>query len=168
MQGGHYYGFHRVTHSDLPMLEQWLQTPEVQQWWGDPEHELQLIVEDMDNPDMVQLIGMLDGHPIAYIQHFEVHAWPQKHLQDLPQGARAVDCFIGIPSLIGKGHGAKLLAMLAKQLNAQGVRVLCIDPDPENQRARSAYVNAGFVEHGLIETPEGPAVLMFYESPEED
>ncbi len=43
MQGGHYYGFHRVTHSDLPLIEQWLKTPEVEQWWGDPKHELALI-----------------------------------------------------------------------------------------------------------------------------
>lgn len=164
MQGGHYYGFHRVSHSDLPMLESWLKTPEVRKWWGDPAHELALIEGDMENPDMVQLIGMLDGRPIAYIQHFEVHAWPQQHLKDLPQGARAVDCFIGIPAMIGKGHGANLLAMLARQLAAQGVRVLCIDPDPHNQRARSAYVRAGFVEHGEIDTPDGPAVLMFYEN----
>lgn len=166
MQGGHYYGFHRVSPSDMPMIAAWLETPEVQKWWGDPRHELALIEEDMDNPDMVQLIGMLDGRPIAYVQHFEVHAWPQKHLQDLPQGARAVDCFIGVPALIGKGHGARLLAMLAKQLAAQGVRVLCIDPDPDNLRARSAYSRASFVEHSEIETPEGPAVLMFFESPE--
>ena len=167
MQGGHIYGFHRVTQSDLPMIASWLETPEVAQWWGDPKHELALIEEDMGNLDMVQLIGMLDGHPIAYVQHYDVHAWPQQHLRELPAGARGIDCFIGVASLIGKGHGATLLAMLARQLAAQGVRVLCIDPDPHNQRARSAYIRAGFSEHGQIDTPDGPAVLMFYQSPED-
>lgn len=163
MLGGQIYGFHRVARSDLPMIAAWLETPEVAKWWGDPQHELALIEDDIDNPDMVQLIGTLHGRAIAFIQHYEVHAWPQSHLKDLPQGARAIDAFIGIESLIGQGHGAMLLSTLAKQLSAQGVQVLCIDPDPDNQRARSAYVRAGFVEQGQITTPDGPAVLMFYE-----
>ncbi|WP_373487195.1 GNAT family N-acetyltransferase [Blastomonas sp.] len=167
MLGKHIYGFHRVTRSDLPMLEAWLKTPDVKAWWGDPAHELALIEEDMDNSDMVQLIGMLDGRPLAYLQHYEVHAWPQKHLEHLPRGARAIDMFVGVPSLIGKGHGTALLSMLARQLAAQGVRVLCIDPDPHNSRARAAYGRAGFVEQGVLDTPEGPAVLMFFEPPPE-
>ena len=78
---------------------------------------------------------------------------------------------VGAAEALASGWGITETLQKIDDYRAMGVTavpVLCIDPDPENQRARNAYVNAGFVEHGLIETPEGPAVLMFYESPEED
>jgi aminoglycoside 6'-N-acetyltransferase len=34
------------------------------------------------------------------------------------------------------------------------------DPDPENARAIRAYEKAGFEKRGLVETPDGRALLM--------
>ena len=43
------YTFRPATRNDLPLLKQWLQTPEVIRWWGNPEHEYSLLEEDLDN-----------------------------------------------------------------------------------------------------------------------
>src|SRR5579862_5859194 len=100
------YGFRAVMAEDLPLLREWLRTPEVVKWWGDPEREARLLEEDLNEPQMVMLMVSYDGRPFAYAQHYEVHAWPQEHLAELPAGSRAIDAFIGVQEMVGCGHGA--------------------------------------------------------------
>lgn len=146
----------------MPMLRRWLCTPEVRRWWGDPDHQERLLLEDLDEPQMIMRIVAFETHPFAYAQDYAVHTWPQPHLAGLPPGSRAIDAFIGEPAMIGRGHGAAFLRLLAQRLRAEGAPVVAIDPDVENHRARRAYARAGFVERGVVETGEGPAVLMCF------
>jgi aminoglycoside 6'-N-acetyltransferase len=37
---------------------------------------------------------------------------------------------------------------------------MVIDPSPDNPRAIRAYEKAGFEKVGMIDTPDGPALLM--------
>ena len=103
------------------------------------------------------------GRPFAYAQDYGVHAWPQAHLTHLPSGARAIDSFIGLPSMIGRGHGAVYLRLLAEQLCMQGAPLVAIDPDLDNVRARRAYARAGFIGEAPVATKAGLAVLMAYD-----
>jgi len=96
----------------------------------------------------------------AYAQHYCVHVWPQPHFASLPQGSRAIDAFIGEPSMLGIGHGAKFLRVLAEQLMLEGASCVAVDPAPENIRAVRAYRRAGFRGDRMVETERGPAVLM--------
>jgi len=157
------YTFAPVTAEDLPLLERWLQSPDVVRWWGDPAEQAALLREDLDNPGMTMLIVALDGWPFAYAQHYDVHTWPQPHFAHLPPGARSIDSFIGVPDMIGQGHGSAFLRLLARQLLAEGAPVVAIDPDIGNGRARRAYYKAGFRGERVVETGEGPAVLMLFE-----
>ena len=45
---------------------------------------------------------------------------------------------------------------------AEGAPTVAIDPDVDNTRARRAYEKAGFSGEGIVETGEGPAVLMIF------
>ena len=99
------YSFRNLAPADLPMLRTWLATPEALRWWGDPSTEAALIEVDLTNEAMRQWIVSHDDRPFGYAQAYEVHAWPQPHLAELPQGAMAVDAFIGVPHMIGQGHG---------------------------------------------------------------
>ncbi len=101
--------------------------------------------------------------PFAYAQDYEVHSWPQLHLAGLPTGARAIDTFIGEPDMLGRGHGARYLRLLAQRLRDEGAPIVAIDPDVDNLRARRAYENAGFRVDSVVETGEGPAVLMLFD-----
>lgn len=157
------YEFRPATPVDLPMLRQWLRTPEVIRWWGDPEEQAALLQEDLNEPRMVMRIVSFEGGPFAYAQDYAVHVWPQLHFAHLPFGARAIDSFIGEPDMIGRGHGSAFLRLLAERLRAEGAPVVAIDPDIENLRARRAYEKAGFRGDAVVETGEGPAVLMVFE-----
>jgi aminoglycoside 6'-N-acetyltransferase len=156
------YSFRPVTDDDVPMLRRWLETPEVRRWWGDPAEQQALIEEDLAGAVMTQLIVSLDGRPFAYAQHCEVHEWGESPFFHLPRGARAIDPFIGEPDLIGQGHGPAFLRIICEGLAAQGAPAIGIDPDVANHRARQAYRKAGFVGEEVVETSEGPAVLMLF------
>jgi aminoglycoside 6'-N-acetyltransferase len=156
------YTFRPAVRADLPRLNEWLRTPEVVHWWGDPEEQAALLQADLDEPRMVMRIVSFAGRPFAYAQDYAVHVWPQPHFDHLPPGSRAIDAFIGEPDMIGRGHGAAFLRLLALQLMAEGAPLVAIDPDVANMRARRAYAKAGFSGDTIVETGEGPAVLMIF------
>ena len=156
------YAFRSATELDLPLLRRWLETSEVRRWWGDPDEQERLLREDLDEPLMEMLIVSLDGRPFAYAQHCPVDGWPQAHLERLPPEARAIDAFIGEPDLLDHGHGSAFLRELAEQLVAAGAPAVVIDPDVENTRARRAYARAGFAGDEVVESDDGPVVLMTF------
>jgi len=156
------YAFRPATHADLPMLQEWLKTPDVVRWWGDPIEQHALLQEDLDEPGMTMLIVSFEGSPFAYAQHYAVHRWPQPHLEHLPAGTRAIDAFVGVPAMLGKGHGSAFLRLLAAELIAGGAPMVAIDPDMANARARAAYARAGFLDDGIVESGEGPVARMLF------
>ena len=158
------YTFRPAAASDLAMFARWLHTPEVVRWWGEPAEQLALLAEDLANPLMVMRVVSLNGRPFAYAQDYDVGSWPQPHFAGLPVRTRAIDAFIGEPDMIGRGHGSAFLRLLAKHLLAAGAPAVAIDPDVDNHRARRAYATAGFHGDAIVETTEGPAVLMIFQA----
>ena len=157
------YSFRPAAMGDLARLRRWLNTPEVKRWWGEPHEEFELLRADLSEPRMSMRIVSYNGRPFAYAQDYDVHAWPQPHLAHLPLGSRAIDSFIGWPSMIGRGHGHAYLRLLAERLCAEGAPLVAIDPAEDNFRARRAYEKAGFRLAGSAATEAGPVVLMVYE-----
>jgi aminoglycoside 6'-N-acetyltransferase len=153
------YRFRPFNRAYLPMVELWLRTPEVMRWWGEPAEQLALVAGDLDEPLMRQWIVEHGDVPFAYVQAYPVHAWPQPHFTALPEGAVGVDAFIGVPEMVGCGHGGRFLREFAEMLIAEGAPVVAIDPDLGNYRARRAYARAGFVE-----VAKGDVVLMLYQN----
>jgi aminoglycoside 6'-N-acetyltransferase len=156
------YTFKPVTKSDLPQLEIWLQAPEIVTWWGDPAEQAELLRADIDEPRMQMELILFKGRPFAYAQSYEVHAWPQPHLDHLPVGSRAIDTFIGESTMIGRGHGSAYLRIMAVRLQAEGAPMIAIDPTEANLRALRAYKNAGFHTDSAFAGKEGPGVLMLF------
>jgi len=156
------YRFRLAAPADMPLLRNWLRTPEVARWWGDPEQQAALLQEDLSEPGMVMRIVSRGATPFAYAQDYAVHRWPQAHFAGLPAGSRAIDSFIGQPEMIGRGHGSAYLRLLAKRLSAEGAPVVAIDPALHNLRARRAYEKAGFLGDAIVETSDGPAMLMIF------
>jgi aminoglycoside 6'-N-acetyltransferase len=156
------YSFRPATRDDLPMLRTWLATPQVVRWWGDPHEQYAILEEDLRNPLMVMRIVALDGRPFAYVQDYDVHTWPQAHFAHLPEGARGIDAFIGVPDMIGQGHGAAFLRERAIKLIAAGAPCVAIDPAAANLRACRAYAKAGFIGDTIVATPAGPVVVMIF------
>jgi aminoglycoside 6'-N-acetyltransferase len=157
------YSFRLASADDLLRLRRWLHAPEVKRWWGEPREQYKLLRADLNDPRMAMRIVSFNGRPFAYAQDYDVHAWPQTHLAHLPRGSRAIDTFIGRPSMVGRGHGRAYLRLLAERLCAEGVPLVAVDPAEDNLRARRAYENAGFRSEASVATDTGLAVLMLYE-----
>jgi len=157
------YTFQPVAAADLPLLRGWLATPEVTRWWGDPDEEIALLEGDLLEPRMVMRLVSFESTPFAYAQDYAVRDWPQPHFAALPVGSRAIDAFIGEPSMIGVGHGSAFLRLLAGRLRSEGAPVVAIDPHVENFRARAAYRKAGFRGDAIVATDTGWAVLMTFD-----
>jgi aminoglycoside 6'-N-acetyltransferase len=153
------YVFHPMAAGDLAMIQRWLETPEVVRWWGYPDEQYELISGDLDHPDMDQFIVALDGHPFGYIQCYPLSSW-NLSFGPQPAATRGIDQFVGKPDMIGRGHGSRFIRQFVDALLASGIPRVVTDPDPGNGRAVRAYAKAGFQSERVVDTPDGPALLM--------
>jgi aminoglycoside 6'-N-acetyltransferase len=153
------YTFRPMTAADLPLIRRWLGEADVRQWWGDPVEQFALVSGDLDEPDMDQFIVLADGKPFGYLQCYRLTAW-NTGLGPQPEGTRGIDQFIGESDMIGRGRGSAFIRQFADAQLRQGLPRIVTDPDPLNARAVRAYEKAGFVRDRIVETPDGPALLM--------
>ena len=156
------YCFRPFTDADPPLVARWLKTPEVTRWWGDPEHELTVLAQDLDEPSMRQWIVEYRGRPFAYVQAYPAGAWPLAHLKHLSAETQMIDAFVGEPDMLRQGHGSALLRKLAQMLVDEGSPAVAIDPDAKNERARRAYARAGFEGDEIVKAAEGSVVVMVF------
>jgi aminoglycoside 6'-N-acetyltransferase len=153
------YAFRPMAPGDLAMVRRWLETPEVVRWWGQPDQQYELVSGDLAHPDMDQFIVSLDGRPFGYIQCYALSAW-NGGLGSQPPQTRGIDQFIGVPDMIGRGHGSGFIRQFAEGLLKSGTPRVVTDPDPGNGRAVRAYEKAGFARDRMVDTPDGAALLM--------
>ena len=146
------------------MVRNWLEEPHVAQWWGDPDQQFALVRGDLDEPAMQQFIVAVDDRPFAYLQCYDPTAWPNTGFGMQPEGTRGMDQFIGEPDMICRGHGSALIRNFLEQLTLSGTPRVVTDPDPANERAVRAYEKAGFRKFGLVDTPDGRALLMVHDA----
>lgn len=161
------YAFRAATPDDLPLLGAWLREPHVRRWWGDPDEALAEIGEAMDSVATEALIVEMHGEPIAYLQSYDPHLEDDHPYADQPFGTLGLDLTIGVPELVGKGHGPAILRRFAEILFAEGAPRLIIDPDPANAQAIRAYEKAGFRHFDTRNTVYGPAHMMALDAEED-
>ena len=157
------YTFRPMTAADLPLIRRWLGEAHVEAWWGDPDEQFALVSGDLDEPAMDQFIVLAGGKPFGYLQCYRLTAW-NTGLGPQPEGTRGIDQFIGENDMIGRGHGSAFIRQFADAQLRQGLPRIVTDPDPLNARAVRAYEKAGFVRERMVETPDGPALLMVREA----
>ncbi len=154
------YIFPRLTRADYPLLRGWLAQPHVRAWWGDPDEEIALIDEDIDEgPTDMRLVAFAD-RPFAYVQDYPAHHWDAPQYVAFPPGTRGVDTFLGDPAFLGQGHAPRYLRQRCHDLLAAGATAVVIDPSPDNERAVRAYRRAGFVPRGVAPCEDGDPVLV--------
>jgi aminoglycoside 6'-N-acetyltransferase len=154
------YQFLPMTAADLPMVRRWLMAPHVVEWWGDAAEQFELVSGDLEHPGMEQLIIATDGRPFGYLQCYDLTAWPDEAFGAQPSGTHAIDQFIGEPDMIDRGHGSSFIRAFVDRLLAAGTPRVLTDPDVANARAIRAYAKAGFHGDRVVNTLEGPALLM--------
>ena len=153
------YAFRPMTTTDLPKIRQWLAEPHVREWWGDPDEQYALVSGDLAEPAMDQYVVSATGSDFGYIQCYDLTAW-NSGLGTHPKGTRGIDLFIGEPGMIERGHGSAFIRSFVDDLLTRGAPRIVTDPDPTNLRAVRAYEKAGFEHDRMVDTPDGPALLM--------
>jgi aminoglycoside 6'-N-acetyltransferase len=153
------YAFRDMTADDLPMVRRWLVAPHVREWWGDPAEQYTLVSGDLDEPAMDQYIVSSDGRAFAYLQCYDLSAW-DSGFGEQPKGTRGIDQFIGEADMVERGHGSAMIRAFVDERLRDGAPRIVTDPDPRNLRALRAYQKAGFMRVGMVDTPDGPAMLM--------
>jgi aminoglycoside 6'-N-acetyltransferase len=149
-----------VTPDDLQMIAGWLAEPHVAKWWDDPDEQIAAIREHIDSISVEPLIIELDGRPIGYLQSYDPHLEDDHPYQDQPFGTLGIDLSIGVPDLVGIGHGSAIVRQFVEELFAEGTPRVIIDPDPANLRAIRAYEKAGFKAFDTRTSVYGPALMM--------
>ena len=153
------YAFRPMTAADLPLVRRWLALPHVREWWGDPSEQYALVSGDLEEPAMDQFIVSERARDFGYLQCYDLTAW-NSGFGEHPKGTRGIDLFIGEPDMIERGHGSAFIRCFVDIRLKSGAPRIVTDPDPSNARAVRAYAKAGFEKAGMVDTPDGPALLM--------
>ncbi len=153
------YTFRPMIAADLPLIRRWLCEPHVRQWWGDPDEQFALVSDDLNEPAMDQFIVLAEDKAFGYLQCYSLTAW-NTGFGPQPEGTRGIDLFIGEADMIACGHGSSFIRQFVDEKLRAGLPRVVTDPDPLNQRALRAYEKAGFERIGMVETPDGPSLLM--------
>ncbi len=139
---------------DLPLARRWLLEPHVRRWWHDdpnerdyPEGTIRDWLPRLRGEDATELyVISLDERPIGMIQSYRLQDEPEyvTEIGEVDEPAISVDLFIGLPELIGKGHGPALLRVFVRNaLRRYDVDYCVIGPARANVAAIRAYEKAG-------------------------
>ncbi|TCL73127.1 GNAT family N-acetyltransferase [Rhizobium sp. BK251] len=152
--------FRPAARADLGLLAEWLETPHVRRWWGDPAEAIASIDEHLDGYQVEAFMVALDGKDFAFIQSADLGKEEDQALADQPAATFGIDQFIGPVSMTGRGYGPAFMRLFCTRLFDRGARRILVDPHPENAIAIRAYAKAGFAELGEATTNYGRALLM--------
>ena len=160
------FDFRPMTAADLPMLHAWRLRPHLQPWWFDAgtlaAFEARYLPRIAPTSHERGFIVWHQGQPFAFMQSYAVMSvggdwWPQ----ETDPGARGIDQFLANAGDLGLGLGAAMVrAFNARLFTDATVSRVQTDPHPDNARAIASYRRAGFVDVGVVHTPDGPALLM--------
>ncbi len=139
---------------DYALIVDWRNRPHVREWWDpdDPPLTLEGAIEELrpltngadgDTAAMIEL----DGAAIGYLQFYP---WDGEtaYLAEvgitIPDGGWGLDIFIGEPSLIDRGVGARTVRLISDHLFAEhGATAVALATEAGNLRAQAAYIRAG-------------------------
>lgn len=165
------FEFRPLGESDLPMLAAWRSRPHVHAWWPDTDSIDDLRAEYLDAgdapPGVRGFIAYADGRPMGFVQSYVVRGagdgwWPD----ETDPGARGIDQFLAHADDLGRGLGSAMVRAFVERLFSDAaVTKVQTDPSPENARAIRCYEKAGFERVGVVNTPDGPALLMLQMRP---
>lgn len=158
-----------MTEADLGMLHEWLHRPHIVEWWGGEaaRPSLEEVRQDylpsvLAEEGVTPYIAMIGTEPIGYAQSYVAmgsgDGWWE---EETDPGVRGIDQSLANAADLNKGLGTALVRALVGHLFTDPtVTKVQTDPSPDNHRAIRCYEKAGFVQHGVITTPDGPAVYM--------
>ena len=160
----HSLDFEPLSVAHFPLLFVWLNTPHVIQHWDGVQSIEEVEAKyggKLESLDQRAFIVSKEGTPFAYIQKYRASTvgggwWPGE-----PDTTVGIDQFIGSAAHLAKGLGTEVVREFSDWLLLDPhTKRIITDPKPTNIRAIRCYKRAGFTESGLVETPDGVALVM--------
>lgn len=155
--------FRKFIETDFESIEKWLKEAHVQEFWGSEDYEEsyeRYVYRTSQDESVYQYLIMFNNKPLGYIQYYwasKVGAgwWP-----NYPDNVVGFDFYIGEPTLLGKGLGKKIISQFSNFLfeNTNATEIIG-DPSPKNKKIHHLLTSCGFQKEGLINTPDGEAIL---------
>lgn len=132
---------------DVDIVERWDEDPDVAASGGDDDgYDWPVELARGELPWREFLVAEEDGRPVGFVQLIdareeETHYWGH----DVPDGAWAIDIWIGAPEDRGRGIGAEMMRLaLARCFDDHGATEVLIDPLATNTAAIRFYERLGF------------------------
>lgn len=139
--------------SDIPLIEVWLNKEHVKRWYEVPQ--LSITIEDWISEIkaykgefqwITYFMVMWESQPIGLCLYYKCTDSTGENFGTLPLiGSYGIDYLIGEESMIGKGLGKKMIAMLVNKIfsypDAQRVTA---DIDKNNKASEKALQSCGF------------------------
>jgi RimJ/RimL family protein N-acetyltransferase len=160
--------FRRLTMADLPMFIEWRARPHVMEWWpNEPPSEIEAEYTELTAPESTTIpyVVLREGEPVGYIQSYVAAGSGEGWWPDVTDpGVRGIDQFLAHAGHLNQGMGTTMVRAFVRTLFADpAVTRVQVDPAPGNTRAIRCYEKAGFRRDGLIETPDGQALIMYWD-----
>ena len=146
--------------SDLPLMQQWLSMPHVDEWWHEAfdlagVHAKYSPCIDGTEPTHVFVIEH-GGRPIGWIQWYRWADYSEHAaLLDAEPEAAGIDLAIGETEMLGLGLGPSAIrAFIESVVFTDPAIIACVsDPEVRNARSVRAFEKAGFAVVRTVQLP---------------
>ncbi|MGF2616658.1 GNAT family N-acetyltransferase [Rossellomorea vietnamensis] len=159
--------FRNMTLEDLPLMEKWLQSPQVYEFYGGKPMEPDNVQKKyrpriLDSHPVRPFIFRYNSKPAGFLQKYEIEKKTAAEWGFAEEkSVYGIDCFIGEPQLFNKGIGTKMVKEFIKKIiHEDAPDFILLDPSKTNKRAIRCYEKAGFKVR--CELDEGTSLLMEY------
>ena len=157
-------GFRPLCLDDLPLMQRWLATPHVDEWWHRRLDAVGMQAEygpriDGSEPTHVFLIEY-GGQPIGWIQWYRWADYSRHAaLLGAEPDAAGIDLAIGEAGMLGRALGARAIrAFVETVVFSDPTIVACVsDPETRNTRSVRAFEKAGFDVVRTVQLPGEPS-----------
>lgn len=139
---------------DIVLMERWLKTPHVAEWYTYPEHWLHEIRNrEGDFSFLTQFIAEYNGISFGFCQYYD-RFFAQKHeiwnkiwyTCERQGECYGIDYFIGDPEFLRRGFGTQMIKQLLKEIWQSGAKTVIVEPEKENTASNKALETAGFTQ----------------------
>lgn len=142
--------------ADIDLMENWLYTPHVAQWYKHPDHWLHELRERRGEFSFIHhLIAEYEGAPIGFCQYYDTHfaqaheiwndAW---HIAERKSEVYSIDYLIGEPEFLRRGFGKEMILLLLQKIKVASGKTVIVQPEKENASSCRALESAGFKYNG--------------------
>ena len=142
--------------NDVKLMEKWLYTPHVAQWYKHPKHWLDEINQRYGKFGFLShFIVEFEGEPIGFCQYYdcyfaqEYEVWNEQCNPGERRGENfSIDYLIGDTRCLGKGYGKEILKLLTGKVRKTGAKRVIVEPEKENIASAKVLEANGYKYNG--------------------